>query len=201
MLWILVQRIFVYFMLQFLSMCTSSIILLCTSTYNIHTTWYLHFYICYPVYILPALLCRSGCLVYGSKLGETELVHPDRRRAMHKWCVAGCPLFSDFPSSTSLLSGQEEGKKLQQAMQFFFSWQCTTYIHTHTYIYIYSIVYTHTHTHTHSVVGGFHSFIDLFVGQQDSPFPVRIRVDTLKNIVHINLKWPKGCYSSVYLQH
>ena len=142
MLWILVQRIFVYFMLQFLSMCTSSIILLCTSTYNIHTTRYLHYYICYPVYILPALLCRSGCLVYGSKLGETELVHPDRRRAMHKWCVAGCPLFSDFPSSTSLLSGQEEGKKLQQAMQFFFSWQCTTYIHTHTYIY--SIVYTHT---------------------------------------------------------
>ena len=145
MLWILVQRIFVYFMLQFLSMCTSSIILLCTSTYNIHTTRYLHYYICYPVYILPALLCRSGCLVYGSKLGETELVHPDRRRAMHKWCVAGCPLFSDFPSSTSLLSGQEEGKKLQQAMQFFFSWQCTTYIHIHTHTYIYSIVYTHTH--------------------------------------------------------
>ena len=60
----------------------------------------------------------------------------------------------------------------------------------------------HTHTLTHiCVVGGFHSFIDLFVGQQDSPFPVRIRVDTLKNNVHINLKWPKVCYSSVYLQH
>ena len=128
MLWILVQRIFVYFMLQFLSMCTSSIILLCTSTYNIHTTRYLHYYICYPVYILPALLCRSGCLVYGSKLGETELVHPDRRRAMHKWCVAGCPLFSDFPSSTSLLSGQ---KKNRQQCNFFFSWQCT---HIHTFL-------------------------------------------------------------------
>ena len=77
-------------------------------------------------------------------------------------------------------------------MQFFFLMAMHN-IHTHTHTYIY--------THTHSVVGGFHSFIDLFVGQQDSPFPVRIRVDTLKNIVHINLKWQKVCYSSVYLQH
>ena len=59
---------------------------------------------------------------------------------------------SDFPSSTSLLSGQ---KKKQAAMQFFF------------------LMAMHTHTLTHiCVVGGFHSFIDLFVGQQDSPFPV-----------------------------